>query len=193
MTAELRFDLAPSAEQAAKLERLQQSFADVCNALAPVVQERRLWHRVTLHHLMYHQLREEFPALGSQMVCNAIHSVCRNARRVYQDPASPYQALGPGAPLPLLRFSGRGPVMFDRHTLSIREGTVSLYTLEGRIRCAAPTEAAQARLRDARLREIELRRGAATFELAFRFAPGAGPDDGAPTRGAIPEYIEVQA
>src|SRR5205085_1408721 len=114
----------PSPEQAERLRQLQAAFAEVCNALAPTVRERRLWNRVTLHHLMYRPLRERFPAMGSQMVCNAIYAVCRAARIVYQHPASPFHVNRfPAAKLlPLLHFQAASPVFFDRHTLSLKDG-----------------------------------------------------------------------
>src|SRR5215212_4601664 len=89
MNTEVRVRLNASAAQVAQLLSLQKAFAEVCNALAPVVQQTRCWNRVTLHHLTYRQLREKFPAMGSQMVCNAIYSVSRTSRMLFQHPASP--------------------------------------------------------------------------------------------------------
>ena len=110
-------------------------FAQVCNALAPIVAKTRVWNRVALHHMTYKSLREQFPALGSQMVCNAIYSVSRTSRMVYQDPGSPFNIARLGErPLPQLRFVDNCPVYFDRHTLSIKNGQLSLYTLDGRMR-----------------------------------------------------------
>lgn len=121
--------------QRQRLEALQQAFAQVCNALALVVQESRCWNRVALHHMMYKSLRSQFPAMGSQMVCNAIYSVCRASRLIYQGEKSPFNVHRLGdAPLPLLRFADNCPVYFDRHTLSIRGGQLSMYTLDGRLR-----------------------------------------------------------
>ena len=68
--------------------RLCSAFAEVCNALAPEVQRTRVWNRVALHHMHYRALREKFPALGSQMVCNAIYAVSRTSRMVFQMPAT---------------------------------------------------------------------------------------------------------
>lgn len=129
----ISLNLSPA--QAAQLHSLQQAFAQVCNALAPTVQSTRVWNRVALHHLAYRDLRTRFPALGSQMVCNAIYAVSRASRVVFQHPDSPFalQRLG-DTPLPLMHFDETGPVYFDRHTLSIKHGLLSLYTLEGRMR-----------------------------------------------------------
>lgn len=160
--------------QRQRLVALQQAFARACNALAPKVRETRCWNRVALHHMAYKQLREQFPELGSQMVCNAIYSVSRSARLVYQHRASPFnvQRLGEGA-LPLLQFADSSPVYFDRHTLSLKEGVLSLFTLDGRmrfdVRMASDVEAL---LHEGRLREVVLARRGEGFELSFAFSQG---------------------
>ena len=84
---------------------LQAAFAQVCNALAPLVQSTRTWNRVALHHMAYKTLRERFPAVGSQMVCNAIYSVSRHSRALFQTEGSPFflGKLG-NRPLPMQRW-----------------------------------------------------------------------------------------
>ncbi|MEG2632599.1 MAG: hypothetical protein RSB42_17155, partial [Comamonas sp.] len=122
-------------DQLARLQALQLGFAQLCNALAPLVQTTRVWNRVALHHLAYRQLREQFPSMGSQMVCNAIYSVSRTCRMVFQHPGSPLHLDKLGdKPLPLLRFADSCPVYFDRHTLSLKNGLLSMFTLDGRMR-----------------------------------------------------------
>lgn len=81
MKKNLRISLQTSQEQKARLHELQQLFARACNALAPTVRDSRCWNRVVLHHMTYKALREQFPALGSQMACNAIYSVGRPDER----------------------------------------------------------------------------------------------------------------
>ena len=76
----IRVPLQAAPDQLLRLQALQLGFAQLCNALAPLVQTTRVWNRVALHHLAYRQLREQFPNMGSQMVCNAIYSVSRNWR-----------------------------------------------------------------------------------------------------------------
>lgn len=127
--------LQTSPEQAARLQDLQRAFAQACNFLAPLVREHRCWNRVALHHLGYRPLRNAMPTLGSQMACNAIYSVCRSARLVFQHPQSPFYIQRWGnRPLPLLRFTESCPVYLDRHTLSLRNGQISMFTLDGRLR-----------------------------------------------------------
>jgi hypothetical protein len=196
----LRVPLNCTAEQQDRLLALQAAFAQVCNALAPVVQENRCWNRVTLHHLAYRLLRERFPAIGSQMVCNAIYSVCRTARVAFQHPASPVNlARLNGAALPVLRFGDNSPVYFDRHTLSVKDGKLSMYTLDGRMRFDVALSAAnEERFHKEKLREVVLSRNAkGAFELSFWFALEDEGEDTAPLQGAnkqglLPEYVKVE-
>jgi hypothetical protein len=153
----LRVPLNTSAEQSSRLRALQAVFAQACNALAPIVQQTKVWNRVALHHLMYRNLRERFPELGSQMVCNAIYSVSRTSRLVFQSPQSPFNLSKlAGKPLPLLRFTDQCPVYFDRHTLSIKPGQLSLFTMDGRMRFDLTLEADKLALfEQTKLREMD--------------------------------------
>jgi hypothetical protein len=207
MNSVLRIPLQADPEQAQRLQALQVGFARVCNALAPLVQQTKVWNRVALHHLSYRQLREQFPEMGSQMVCNAIYSVSRTARLVFQHPQSPFNLARLGdKPLPLLRFADSCPVYFDRHTLSQKAGQLSMFTLDGRMRFQLALAAQdEERFHTQKLREIVLsRRSDGVFELAFMLVSAqesgnvqaqAGADaadaaDGA--EGEIPEYIVVE-
>ena len=159
MNSIIRVPLNTNPEQFARLQALQSAFAEVCNALAPEVKKSRVWNRVALHHLHYRTLREKFPALGSQMICNAIYAVSRASRLVFQTPGSPFNLtkLGNKA-LPLLQFADSCPVYFDRHTLSIKGTKLSLFTLEEQLLL----------FKVAKLREISLtRRLDGLYELAF--------------------------
>ena len=203
----LRIPLNASPEQVKRLQAVQTGFAQVCNALAPLVQQTRVWNRVALHHLCYRQLREQFPEMGSQMVCNAIYSVSRTARMVFQHPQSPFNLARLGSkPLPLLRFSDSCPVYFDRHTLSLKAGQLSMFTLDGRMRFQLALKAQdEERFHSQKLREIVLsRRSGGAYELAFTLvdeadgrnaAASAGADATDAAQGAlgeIPEYIVVE-
>lgn len=202
MDSILRIPLNASPEQAQRLQDLQRGFAQLCNALAPLVQSTRVWNRVALHHLAYRQLREQFPAMGSQMVCNAIYSVSRTCRMVFQHPGSPLHLDKLGArPLPLLRFADTCPVYFDRHTLSLKAGQLSMFTLDGRMRFQLSLDAqVQARFHAQKLREIVLSRTpAGGYELSFVLVDQAQPADAPAVEGAVappqagelPEYVMV--
>ncbi|MEO8013076.1 MAG: hypothetical protein ABI642_02925 [Polaromonas sp.] len=198
MNSLLRIPLNGTLAQINSLRTLQEAFAKVCNALAPLVQQSRCWNRVTLHHLSYKQLREQFPVMGSQMVCNAIYSVSRTSRLVYQHPQSPFNLSRLGSkPLPLLRFTNTCPVYFDRHTLSVKNGHLSMYTLDGRIRfhlALRPED--ETSFHEGKLREIVLSRTATdTFELSFLFSAPLQGDvisaDPEQEPGDIPEYVII--
>ncbi len=199
MNFAVRVLLNTTPEQQARLEALQAAFAEVCNALAPMVQQTRIWNRVALHHMAYKGLRERFPALGSQMVCNAIYSVSRACRLVFQNPESPLHLtrLGERA-LPLLCFTHDTPVYFDRHTLSLKAGQVSMFTLDGRMRfqLALQPEDEHA-FHTRKLLEIVLQRRDGRFELSFVFAPpepdtADGPALPPPSSSVLPEYLRVE-
>ena len=202
MDAILRIPLNASPEQAQRLQALQQGFARLCNALAPLVQSTRVWNRVALHHLAYRQLREQFPEMGSQMVCNAIYSVSRTCRAVFQHPDSPLHLDKLGErPLPLLRFADSCPVYFDRHTLSLKAGQLSMFTLDGRMRFQLSLDSeVEARFQSQKLREVVLsRRADGVFVLSFllldQVQPAAGAPDGVlpvPETGELPEYVMVE-
>jgi hypothetical protein len=129
------------------------------------------------------------------------------ARLVYQHPKSPYNpALNPGAALPLLRFAESCPVYFDRHTLSLKPGQLSLFTMDGRMRFELTLgEDKLAVFDQAKLREIVLNeRIDKVFELSFFLDSADAADQGeitlptgqtapsAPPARWIPEYVSVE-
>jgi IS605 OrfB family transposase len=69
------FKLLTAPQQSEAFSILARLFADACNEMVPFVQEHRCWNRVALHNLVYYKVREKIPALGSQMVCQAVHRV----------------------------------------------------------------------------------------------------------------------
>ena len=201
MNKMLRIPLHASPEQSARLQALQATFAEACNTLSPLVQKSRVWNRVALHHLAYKELRQKYPDMGSQMICNVIYSVSRTSRLVFHHPASPFNVARLGErTLPLLRFTANSPVYFDRHTLSIKEGQLSLYALGGRMHfnlCVHPRD--RDRFENQKLREIVLsRRRDGLYQLAFWFSddkeePAASvPDSAHPARLPLPKYVQIE-
>lgn len=199
----LRIPLKVSSEQLQRLQALQHGFAKLCNALAPLVQSTRVWNRVALHHLTYRQLREQFPEMGSQMVCNAIYSVSRTCRVVFQHPASPVHLDKLGQrPLPLLRFADSCPVYFDRHTLSLKAGRLSMFTLDGRMHFDLQLDPRdEQRFHAQKMREIVLDGDADKgYALSFWLVPpgederktNTEPQGRADEAVEIPEYILLE-
>ena len=142
--------------------------------------------------MLYRGLRDRFPAMGSQMVCNAIYSVSRSARAVLQHPASPWNVQRhPERPLPLIRFEPSAPVYFDRHTLSLRDGVLSMFTLDGRMRFElqlAPAD--EARFHGEKLLEVVLTGDGQNYALTFRLG---SRDENAPQTDAaeLPQYLVI--
>ena len=196
----LSIPLTTAPEQVGKLIALQNAFALVCNALAPVVRDTRCWSRVALHHMMYRSLREQFPQIGSQMVCNAIYSVSRTSRLIFQAEQSPFNIERySDKTLPLLQFLPTAPVYFDRHTLSLKPGSLSMYTLDGRMRFEVNLSAEDlARFKTLKLSEVVLNLTDEVFTLNFSFADDLaqleeetqGQDEGAAS--CLPEYVLVE-
>ena len=193
MTSSVHFPLQVSALQAESLQALQTLFTEACNYLAPIVRDTHCWNRVALHHLTYRNLRERSPQLGSQMACNVIYSVCRSARIVYQHPQSPWNVVkNPHTVLPLLHFLPSSPVYFDKHTLSLKDDRLSLFTLDGRIHFRLDL-APQIlhRFHNERLREIALLGQAGKYFLHFRFS-GAAAEADLSAWDDLPEYLIVK-
>ncbi|WP_293932384.1 hypothetical protein [Iodobacter sp.] len=104
------------------------------------------------------------------MACNAIYAICRAYRTLYEHPLSKWKNLPSDVALPHLHFLPSAPVYFDRHTLSIKDNTLSMFTLEGRLRfqLQLPLEVTE-RFASQRLREIILLQINQQFVLNFIF------------------------
>lgn len=196
LEVQLRIPLNTTDSQVQRLKELQAVFAQACNVLTLVVQKTRIWNRVALHHLAYKDLRTQFPAMGSQMACNAIYSVARTCRLLFQHPASPFNlSARVNKPLPLVRFDATCPVYFDRHTLSLRKGQISMVTLDGRMRFQLALQPVdEACFHQFKLREVVLSRTAPdAFVLLFSLL---APDDVAepelPNSADIPQYLLIE-
>ncbi len=172
MNSIIQIQLGVDAPIAKRLERLQVEFAKACNFIVPIAQKNHCWNRVALHHLAYHAVRAAFSEIGSQMACNAVYAVCRSYRLLLQHPDSPYadKKIPEGA-LPLLGFLNTSPVFFDRHTLSLQNNQLSLFTLEGRLRFGIELcETDAQRFRTEKLREVQLVNQQNHYLLLLSFA-----------------------
>jgi len=124
------------------------------------------------------------------MVCNAVYAVSRAYRLILQAPNSPW-ALPKVSdqPIPEIHFLATSPVFFDRHTLSIKRGRFSMFTLDGRMKFeAALSDEDESRFMQERLREVALLRSAGGYQLSVRFVEFGevnGEDD------HLPNYVVV--
>ena len=186
-----RVTLSVNAAQRQRLLALQTEFWSACNFVAPIAQQNRCWNRVTLHHLSYHALREKFPNLGAQMACNAIYAVCRAYRFLYQMPNAPWTSNSTDVLLPLIRFAESAPVYFDRHTLTVKPGSLSLFTMEGRLRFQLELDQEfTQRFADLRLREVVLLGQGEQYSLQFSFLD-QGEVESSDAQDEWPEYLVV--
>ncbi len=168
MSTRIQIVLRSSISERQQLEKLQQEFAQACNYVACIVRSARTWNRVALHHLAYQDVRREFSGLGSQMACNVIYTVSRAARQAYQIGRHLWAGSGPVGELPLMSFADRTPVFFDRHTVNILGSSISIFTMEGRIRLQFQSnELSEDLFRTAKISEIFLMRHDEEFSLFF--------------------------
>lgn len=121
-TISIRLDT--TSEQNKKLSELAEAYRCACNRIVSDVVTHRCWNRVALHRLVYTGIRKASP-LGSQMVCNAIFSVCKAYRA---------KAVSPQEKVPEICFHKGRSIHFDKRTYSIKNETISLYTLGKRIK-----------------------------------------------------------
>lgn len=169
MKSKILFPLKTSPEQFQRLMSLQSVFANVCNAISPVALSNHCWNRVALHHLVYKSMREQFPDIGSQMICNAIYSVSRTYR-IWMAMVKAGIVDSHVKQLPKLIFLPSAPVYFDRHTLSIKDGRLSMFTLDGRMQFSFNlTKIKHEHFANSKIKEIALVRKAQNFELQFSF------------------------
>jgi len=111
-------------EEVDELFSLQDAYFDACNTIVPTVVEHQCWNRVDLHKLTYYKIRASSP-LGSQMVCNAIFSVCKAYKNRLIDKSEE---------VPVIRFHKNRSIHFDKRTYTIKGDILSLKTLNGRIK-----------------------------------------------------------
>ncbi|HNA62263.1 MAG TPA: hypothetical protein PKW79_04225, partial [Rhabdochlamydiaceae bacterium] len=124
MKATISIKCKVTKEQADALQTLQKAYMNACNSIVPFVIANRCWNRFALHKLTYNLIRQNSP-LGSQMVRNAIFSVCKayKSKNILKEEA-----------VPTILFRKYRSIHFDKRTYKIRkDGTLSLYTLGKRI------------------------------------------------------------
>lgn len=155
-----------SKEENGLLLELRDAFLSACNAIVPTVVEHRCWNRVALHNLTYSRIRAA-SFLGSQMVCNAIFAVCKayKNRNILKQET-----------VPTIQFRKNRSIHFDKRTYSIQGNTLSLYTLNGRIRVSMKMGAFQNTYFSQGIpkeAELILKKGRWYFNLVLDLIPAA--------------------
>ncbi|NBP38537.1 MAG: hypothetical protein EBV34_08895 [Betaproteobacteria bacterium] len=87
----------------------------------------------------------------------------------------------PAGMIPLVQFAERCPVYFDRHTFSLKDGRISMFTMDGRMRFQGnfgANEQAHFVAESQKLREVVLLRSLrGEFSLHFHFQDVNTPTD----------------
>ncbi len=155
-------------ENAAKLGALHRVFTSVCYELIAYAAEANCWSRVNLHHLTYHQIRGRYPLLGSQMTCNAIYSVSRLAKEKIETEKNKRKLQAKD----IIEHINQKKIdiYFDRHTLSLKNKELSLFTMEGRIKFKVNIdEGTELKINNNKLKEIILTEIENDYLLKFEF------------------------
>ncbi len=138
-----------------RLSALQARFAQACQATYKVAADHNCFSRVALHHLAYKSVREAFTDLGAQLVSNAIYVVSAAAK-------------GGSDNLKPELFGRAMPVVLDRRTVSLTNGQLSIFTLEGRLKIQIRINPKlEQTIRNSTLKEALLERRDARFFLTF--------------------------
>ena len=140
------------------------AFIRACNYVMGLVHETGCQNRVAIHHLAYRSLREKFPNLGAQLSCNAVYAVSRIVGR---------RSIGfakESIKAPSENFTANDPVIFDRHTLSLKNGCLSIFTLEGRMKLMVnPRSQVWSIFPRSQLKEVQMFKRNRKFFLIFLF------------------------
>lgn len=169
MNSIVTIKLQCSKENAAKLGALHSVFTSVCHELTAYAAEANCWSRVNLHHLTYHQIRDRYPLLGSQMTCNAIYSVSRLAKEKIENEKRNKRQLQAKEITEHINLK-KIDIYFDRHTLSLKNKELSLFTMEGRIKFKLNIDdETEIKINNNKLKEIILTECDGNYLLKFEF------------------------
>jgi len=171
--------LLATPDQSVALSALASVFADACSAIVQHAVEHRCWNRVALHHLAYYPVRERFPSLGSQMVCQAVHRVADAYKTLKAN-----KGIAKDKPVPAINFNPTS-VNFDKRTYSIKGDVLSLFTLDGRAKVPFVCGRYQRNLLSSGIpKEAKLivRKGVWYFNLVLDI-PDAAPSSGSGSMG----------
>lgn len=157
-------------EQTEQLQSLQTLFTQAYLLTASIAAELGTVGRVRLHHESYSTIREKFPKLGAQMACNVIHAVA-----MLRAQTGSLDAKKATYPNDKNGLASNTPVLFDRNTLSIKGGVISIFTLEGRMKLAIKkVKDVEYIFRTEKLKMAVLKKKANSYKLQLIFTSDAG-------------------
>jgi len=159
--------LRPSEEVGLRLRTLQETFSRAVELAWEIGRTQGCSSRVALHHLAYETIRNSELRLGAQLTCNAIYlasaylKLARTGKRLTQ-------SAGPG----LRPDFAQLPVYLDKHTLAMKDGQLSIYTLDGRAKLSVKLpQALKSMFGSTPVKEILLIERKGGFILLFIFKP----------------------
>jgi hypothetical protein len=117
----------------------------------------------------------------------------RTCRLIFQHPQSPLCVnKQTNTDLPALTFLKSAPVYFDRHTLSLKNAAISLYTLDGRLRFQVEVSAQHNELfQNEKLNEISLLKVNEQYQLRFWFGPRETEEESGSESHIFPDYVLI--
>lgn len=187
MKKRLIIKLRVTTEQERILGDLQALFAEVCNVISCIAIEHRCYNRVALHHLTYSLMRQKFPQIGSQMVCNAIYAVTKVTKLLFLTKTSPLYLIDCKQENTVRCFFLKDfPVHFDKNTLSIKGGKLCLFTLVGRLLVNAQLDIDTLKMiKSEKVSELIMKKKADGYQLHFIF-------DGKEEQSELNQYIKIE-
>lgn len=122
MLKTIRVKLLPTQDQKEILLATMKAVNSACTSISEFAFQNKVFNRFELQKQMYRSIRSEYH-LGAQITILA----CRKVADSYQT------SIQKGEELTLHTYRTRGAIAYDSRIYSIRDNTVSLWTLNGRI------------------------------------------------------------
>ncbi len=118
MKLTLQIKLLPTDEQAKSLLTTLNEANAVCNKISDIVWTEKIWNQFKVHHLVYHPLKQS-TNLSAQMLVRCISKVV-DAYKIDRKKRRTFKHLG--------------AITYDPRILSYKGMTVSLWTVDGRLK-----------------------------------------------------------
>ncbi len=137
MQSVTKLRLFASPDERRMLFATMERYNAACNAVSPVAFSEREFSNIGLQKRLYRHVRETF-GLSAQMTLLALRKVAgsyRSTKEAIKEQNRVLAALGrPSKSLTVLSFWEHGAICYDARVLSIGQGRVSIWTLDGRIK-----------------------------------------------------------
>ena len=108
-------------EQHQSLLKTMRMFNQVCNEISKIAFDSKEFRQYNLHKLCYHKVKNQYPDFSSQLIIRAIDTVAAS----YKIKRNPKRPNG---------FKKYSAVVYDDRVIDIKGDTVSLWTIDGRMK-----------------------------------------------------------